>query len=249
MWEKFFPKSFENYKIFGLGLEAYKIGDFKGAVKFFRRIIEREPDFPHAWYMSLESLSYLAYWEDMVVLGEKAIEIHPNYGLTYSWLGDAYNQLGNREQALASYKKALNLLEKELSLIENKQERKTIFDSINAEKTLLNSLGEINNRLGNYEEAIKYNQKSSNIHPDEHNLHGLGTSYKEMGEYDKAIEFYKKSLDINPKHSYAWFDLGLIYENSNDSKKAIECYEKAVESSPQWVKLREKLLKVKPDSL
>ena len=245
MWDKIFPKSFENLKIYGLGLKAHSLGDFKGAVKYFKKVVEREPDTSSAWYMSLECLSYLGKWEEMIEIGEEAIKIHPNFGLNYSWLGDAYIQIGKRKHAIDFYKKALNLLEKEIFFLE----KKLVKYPREADETLLNSLGEINIRLGNYEEAIKCSKRAANISPNEHNFHSIGLAYKEMGDYDKAIEFYEKSLDVNPEHSYAWFDLGLIYEDLNESKKAIDCYEKAVENSPQWVKLRKKLLEVKPNSL
>ncbi len=241
MWDNIFPKSFENFKIYDLGLRAYNLGDFKGAVKCFKRIIEREPDIPTGWYMLLESLSYLGKWEEMIEIGDEAIKIHPNFGASYFWLGDAYSQLGKRKEAKDCYKNGLNLLEKELG--------KYPKDDNILKSTILNCVGEINIRLGNYDEAIEYSKRALNISPDEHNLHSIGLVYKEMGDYNKAIEFYEKSLDVNPKHSYAWFDLGLIYEDLNEFKKAIECYEKAVENSPQWVKLREKLLEKKPDSI
>ncbi len=245
MWGNIFPKSFENSKFYSLGLRSYSLGDFKGAVKCFKRVIEREPDISSGWYMLLECLSYLGKWEEMIEIGDKAIKIHPNFGPSYSWLGDAYSQLGKRMQANDCYNKGLDLLEKELSLLEKKLVNYPRF----ADEAILNSLGEINIRLGNYEEAIGYSKRASIISPNEHNLHSIGLAYKEMGNYEKAIEFYEKSLDVNPEHSYAWFDLGLIYEDLNEFKKAIDCYEKAVESSPQWVKLREKLLEIKPDSL
>ncbi len=245
MWDNIFPKSFENSKIYALGLKAYNLGDFKGAVICFKRVVEREPDISTGWYMLMESLSYLGKWEEIIEIGEEVIKIHPSFGPNYSWLGDAYIQIGKRKQAIDSYKKALNLLEKELILIEKKLVKSLKY----SDETIFNSLGEINIRLGNYEEAVKYSKRALKIIPNEHNLHSIGLAYKEMGDYDKAIEFYEKSLDVNPEHSYAWFDLGLIYEELNKSKKAIECYEKAVESSPQWVKLREKLLEVKPESL
>jgi len=245
MWDKIFPRSFENTKIYGLGLEAYNMGDFKGAVKCFKKVIEKEPDVSSCWYLLLESLSYLGKWEEMIEIGDKALKIHPNIGPNYSWLGDACDQLGKRKQAIDFYEKALNLLEKELDLME----KKLVKYPLKADGTVLNSLGEINIRLGNYKAAISYSKRASKISPSEHNWHSIGLAFKKLGEYDKAIEFFKKSLDINPKHSYAWFDLGLIYEDLNNTQEAIECYEKAVENSPQWVILREKLLKLKPESL
>jgi len=245
MWDKAFPKSFKNFRTFDLGLKAHHMGDFKGAVRCFKRIVETEPDVSFGWYMLLECLSYIGKWEEMIKVGERALKLHPNFGPSYSWIGDAYNQLGKQKQAMDCYKKGYEHLEKELVLID----KKLVKYPQDANATILNSLGEINIRFGNYEEAIKYNKRAFEIRQDEHNLHSLGLAYKEMGDYDNAIDYLKRSLDVNPKHSYAWFDLGLIYEDLKKSKEAIECFEKAVESKPQWVKLREKLLEVKPDSL
>ena len=49
--------------------------------------------------MLLECLSYLGLWGEMIEVGNEALEIHPNSGPCYSWLGDAYNQLGKIKHA------------------------------------------------------------------------------------------------------------------------------------------------------
>ena len=237
MWENIFPKSPDNFKGYTLGLQAYKMRDFKGTVNIFTKLTEREPKLSFPWYVIMESLSYLGKWEEMIKVGDRALKIHPKNGTIYICLGDAYSELEKEKQAIKFYKKALKLFEKDLGRDPN-------------DEAVLNFMGEINIRLGNYEEAIKFSQRASKISPiSEHDLHSIGLAYKEKKDYDKAIDFYEKSLNVNPKHSYAWFDLGEIYEKLNDSEKAIDCYEKAVENSPQWVKLREKLITVKPDSI
>ena len=220
-----------------MGLKAHKIGDFKGAISCFAKIIESEPRINFSWYLLLECMSYLDKWEEIIEYSKKALKIHKNFAPIYLWLGEAYLNLKKDKQAKNTFKKGLKLLEKEF-------ERYPRCDAI------LNSIGELNLRLGRYEEAIKFATKAAEINPNsEHHLHGIGYAYKEMGQYDKAIEFLEKSLSINPKHSYAWFDLGLIYEILQKPDNAIECFEKAVENSPQWVKLRQKLSKLKPNSL
>ncbi|MFX1317257.1 MAG: tetratricopeptide repeat protein, partial [Promethearchaeota archaeon] len=237
MWDKVFPKSFENSKIFDLGLKAYELGDFKGAVKCFKRIIEKEPDLPTGWYVLLESLFYLGKWEEMIEIGEEALKNHPNYGPNYSWLGEAYNKQGKRKKAMNCYEKGIQVLKKDL-------------EKYPKDDNVLNLIGYNYLRLGKYKEAIKCYKETIKIRPkSEHHLHSIGQTYMKMGLFNKAIKYLEKSLEVNPKHSYAWFDLGLIYEDTNEYDKAIEYYEKAVESSPQWVKLRKKLLKLKPDSL
>ncbi|NHJ20191.1 MAG: tetratricopeptide repeat protein, partial [Candidatus Lokiarchaeota archaeon] len=237
MWKNEFPKSSAHLEGYAIGTKAYMMGDFKGAVKVFTKLTNLEPNVSISWGVLLESLSHLGKWEEMIKLGTTALELHPKYGPIYACVGDAYSKLAKGSKATKYYKKGLKLLEKDLV-------------KYPTDEHILNLIGEINIRLGNYEEAIKFSKNASNINPkSEHHLHSLGLAYKEMGQYEKAIAYFERSLDVNPKHSYAWFDLGLIYENLNNSKKAIECFEKAVEYSPQWVKLREKLVEVKPDSL
>ena len=237
MWDNAFPKSSANLNGYKLGLQAHKMGDLKGTVNIFTKLAEREPKVSLSWYIILESLSYLGKWDDIIIIGDRALKIHPKHGPVYVYLGEAYSKLGKEKQAIKIYKKGLKLLERDLVRYPK-------------DETVLNFIGEVNIRLGYYEDAIEFIQRASNINPkSEHHLHGIGLAYKEKGDYNKAIEFYEKSLDVNPKHSYAWFDLGLIYEHLNNSEMAIECYEKAVENSPQWIKLREKLISVKPDSL
>ena len=237
MWDKVFPQSPDNFKGFTLGLQAYKIGDYKRTVKIFTKLTEREPNICFCWYVVLESLSYLGKWEEIINIGKQSLKIHPKCGPIYVFLGEAYSKLDKSKQTTKLYKKGLKLLENDLIRYPE-------------DETILNFIGEINIRLGNFEEGIEFSERASNINPkSEDHLHGIGLAYKEKGDYDNAIEFYEKSLDVNPKHSYAWFDLGEIYEKLNDSEKAIDCYEKAVENSPQWVKLREKLIQLKPNSL
>lgn len=237
MFKNPFPKSAKNFQIYGMGLKAHEIGDFKGAIYCFTKVIESEPRINFSWYLLLECISYLDKWEEIIEYGKKALKIHKSFAPIYLWLGEAYLNLKKDKQAKNAFKKGLKLLEKEL-------ERYPKCDAI------LNGIGEMHLRLQNYEEAIKYSKKAAELNPNsEHHLHGIGFAYKEMGQYDKAMEYFEKSLSINPNHSYAWFDLGLVYEILNKPDKAIEYFEKAVENSPQWVKLRQKLIKMKPNSL
>lgn len=237
MWDNAFPRSSANLKGYTLGLQAYKMGDLKGTVKIFTKLTEMEPKVSLSWDIILESLSYLGKWMDIIKIGGRALKIHPKHGPVYVYLGKAYSNLEKEKKAIKIYKKGLKLLEKDLVRSPN-------------DENILNLIGEVNNRLGNYEDAIEFSQRASNINPkSEHHLHSIGLAYKKIGDYDNAIAFYEKALNYNPKHSYAWFDLGEIYEKLNDSEKAIDCYEKAVENSPQWVKLRERLIDIKPDSI
>ncbi|MFW9819372.1 MAG: tetratricopeptide repeat protein [Candidatus Thorarchaeota archaeon] len=233
------PRNFDGLqlmRLMKLGGDAYKERDFEKSAKIFQKILKINPNIDMNWYMLLESLFYLSKWEDMVSFGEEAIKLHPNFGNNYHWVADAYNELGNKEKATEYYKRAVELLSEVLEKDPN-------------DDTTLNSLGYNYLKLERYEDAVKSYKEAIKIRPkSEHHLHSLGQTYMKMGIYDKAIKYLEESLKYNPKHSYSWFDLGLIYEDLNELKRAIEYFEKAVEYYPQWVKIREKLIEIKPDS-
>jgi len=227
---------FQTMKLMSLGSKAYQERDFEKSAKIFQQILKFNTQLYMNWYMLLESLSYLARWEEMIAIGEEAIKLHPNFGPNYHWLADAYNELGKKDKALEYYKRGLQVL-------------KAVLEQDPRDDNILNSIGYNYLKMEEYEEAVKCYKEAIRIKPkSEHHLHSLGQTYMKMGEYDKAIKYLEKSLECNPKHSYSWFDLGLIYEALNKLEKAIDCFEKAVEYYPQWVKTREKLIRLKPDS-
>ena len=215
------------------GSKAFQSKNFEEAVDIFKKLVEIRPDIEINWYMLLESLSYLGQWEEIISVGEQARQKGINFAHNYIWIGQAHDELGKHEIAKQFYH---NLIDDLL---------KTSKDSPDS----LNTIGGAYIRLGDYEKGLKYSKKALKFEPQsEHHLHNVGWAYMEMKEYEKAIKYYEQSLKFNPEHSYAWFDLGLIYEDLGDMEKAIHCFEKAVECSPQWIKLREKLMTVSPNS-
>jgi tetratricopeptide (TPR) repeat protein len=233
------PKNFDGLQIMRLmklGSDAYQNRDFEKSVKIFRQVLKINTKIDMNWYMLLESLFYLGKWDEMVSVGEEAIKIHPNFAPIYHWLADGYNELGNKEKAIEYYKKGVELL---IEVLEKDPHDDNAF----------NSIGHNYLKLERYDDAVKSYKEAIKIRPkSEHHLHSLGQTYMKMGIHDKAIKYLEKSLECNPKHSYSWFDLGLIHEELNEMERAIECFEKAVEYYPQWVKIREKLIELKPNS-
>ena len=230
------PRFFANFKSFNKGLKAYKIRNFEESITFLKPILDTEPKVVGVWYVLLECLYYLGEWEEMGRYGQEAIKINPTAGVIYVWLGEANKKLGKIEQAKNDFKEGIKLLE--LELMDDPKE-----------DNLINMLGHVYLKLGNFEKGIKFNKEALKITPkSEHHSHGIGYAYRKLGDIHRAIKYLEMSLKFNPKHSHAWYDLGLIYEEKGELEKAIKHYEKAVEFSPQWVKLRERLFSIKPDS-
>lgn len=95
---------------------------------------------------------------------------------------------------------------------------------------LLNILGLINNRLGNYEAAVKNFHKANSINPNSPEVHyNLGNSHKNLNRFADAVKCYKAAIKLDPKYADAYNNLGNVSMSRGDSTAAIKYYEKAIE--------------------
>ncbi|CAF3787882.1 unnamed protein product, partial [Rotaria sp. Silwood1] len=109
-----------------------------------------------------------------------------------------------------------------------------------------NFLGMIKRGLGQYEEAIKFYEKSLEIdkialppnHPDlAQSYNNIGNVYSDMGEYSKALSSYERSLEIKkiarpPNHpdlAISYNNIGSVYDNMGEYSKALSSYERSLE--------------------
>ncbi|CAF4222907.1 unnamed protein product, partial [Rotaria sordida] len=116
----------------------------------------------------------------------------------------------------------------------------------NDESYCYHRLGVIKNDLGQYNEAIKFYQKSLDIeektlppnHPDlATSYNNIGSVYNKMGEYSKALSSHEKSLAINkiahpPNHpnlATSYNNIGSVYNKMGEYSKALSSYERSVE--------------------
>ena len=93
--------------------EALNSGDIDGAVQYFRRMREAEPDIVLFEEVEMNAMGYRLLQNDDV---KKAIEIlklntmaYPNSGNVYDSLGEAYLKDGQRDLAIQNYRRALEI--------------------------------------------------------------------------------------------------------------------------------------------
>jgi tetratricopeptide (TPR) repeat protein len=87
---------------------------------------------------------------------------------------------------------------------------------------------------GNYEEAIRYFTKATNLNPmDAESYYSRGTAYSHEGQYDQAISDYTKALEINPRDAKAYCNRGNAYCRKGQYDRAISDYTKALEINPR----------------
>jgi tetratricopeptide (TPR) repeat protein len=110
---------------------------------------------------------------------------------------------------------------------------------------IYNQLGWVKYERGEYEEAIRFYEKSIKIEekrkPLNHqnlanSYNNIGVVYDKMGEYPKALSYYEKALEIKqqslpPNHpdlAASYSNISMAYEKMGDYSKVLSSCEKAL---------------------
>ena len=98
---------------------------------------------------------------------------------------------------------------------------------------LWSMLGHIHGQLGNYENAIKYSQKSLSINRQDPDAFAtLAFASLRTGRNQEAVRLYKEYIHINPDNPEVHENLGLIYKASGALHKAASCLERVITLKP-----------------
>ena len=130
------------------------------------------------------------------------------------------------------------------------------------------NLGNVWNRKGKPDIAIKWYKRALKIKPDYVDaLNNLGNAWNHKGEIDKAIDCYNDVLKIDPNYTQSLNNLGVLLSDKGELDKAKEYYNKVLKIKPDdaevlnnlgivWARKREfdkaiecfkKALKIRPD--
>lgn len=103
------------------------------------------------------------------------------------------------------------------------------------EEEYFHVIGNCYMQLGDYEKAIAYQEKCTDIAPNYFKAWvNMGFSYKRMGDKDKAFECYETALQYDPQN-YAplYVSLGNCYIEKGKPVSAVEYLEKAQQLDPE----------------
>lgn len=172
---------------------------------------EREKDPEAKKAMLTEAQSYL----------NRAIEIHPNYKLSYLLLGNSYFHQGNYEQAIVYFRHVLKL-------DPNYNEGKRNLGIALRDQGKF--MGEKNNNLT---AAITLLQEAVQYLPDDYETYQLlGVAFGQKGDSQKAIEYFRKEIKLAPQNATAHFNLGIALQHIGDIEGAQASFENAKALDP-----------------
>lgn len=100
-----------------------------------------------------------------------------------------------------------------------------------ADSDLWIALGQINDSIGNLDEALKNYSKAIAIEGGKSSviLNSRGLVHARLEEFSLAIIDFKRAIALDPNNSKAYNNLGLVYEHMHDYDSAIVCYTKSIE--------------------
>ncbi|MBI4389032.1 MAG: tetratricopeptide repeat protein, partial [Nitrospinae bacterium] len=155
----------------------YALGEPDTAIKYFNRILEKDPGFVLAHYDLAVAYREKGMFEETVKEYEKTILLNPRFPEALSNLGGHYFMNGKMQEAAAAFKKAVQLYPNFLQALSN--------------------LGAALNKLGKHEEAIPYLEKALSLDPE------FGMAYYNMGnarfaskQFKDARQAYNKAVEL-----------------------------------------------------
>lgn len=162
--------------------------------------------------LSIAAYNRNTIWKDPQLLWEDVIAKAPNNAR-------AYNNLGVELKNKGKFDKAIEQLEKSLKADKN-------YTSVYF------NLGDVQYRLGNYEDAVVYLKKALTLklNPQLHLdvLNKLGRTYSAMGQTTNAIETFKEAIRLFPGSMPPYNNLGVQYVKIGKFDLAIETLENAL---------------------
>lgn len=166
-----------------LGNFLEELHDYKNAAVYYERGTKIDSSKLYLFYYRLAIVMDKFGNKDKVLSNlKKSIEINSDWAESLNYLGYTYAELGiNLNEAEALIKKAL-LLKKNDGFI-------------------MDSLGWVYYKMGNYKKALKWVEKAYKIEKkDPTILQHLGDIFVKLRKKRKAVKFYKKAVEADPEN-------------------------------------------------
>ena len=165
---------------------------------------------------------------------KKAVSVAPNdidLRLSYAKILDKLEQ---EDLAVQEYNYILSKIDdnKEVLYSLERIYKRKLEDSPN-DAAITANLGAIMQKLGNFDEALRYYAKAEYLNPSDTNTRiNVGTLYQQKGDYKTAITAYDSVLILNPDNVQANVYKAQSLAKLGNNKEAQELYKKVLAKDP-----------------
>ena len=178
-------------------------------------IISRFKDFADAYYVRGWALRERNQPERALTDFNRAIELAPNRGATYSQRGLTYVRLKEFDRAIVDYNKAIELDPRSASFI-------------NDRGVAYMDLKDYKRAIADFDSAIALDPRYALPYNNRARAHVLGSS-----DHTRAIADLNRAIEINPSYALAFENRGFSYLDTKDLGKAIADFSKALDLNPR----------------
>ena len=193
------------------GLNQKALGRDDEARNSLRRALETIPSSSEVLATVGEMFFELGYYAEAIPLFERAHKQNPDsYEAAFN-LARAYQGAGQFPQARAIAQETLA--------------RRPTAD-------LHHLLGEVNEQLADYVEAVQHLQQAAELEPCERNLYDLGYEFLAHWSWDAAVAVFEKGLQRFPKSERLWLGIATAYYGQGDYNRAVESLLQATAIAP-----------------
>ncbi len=205
-------------------------GDYDGALKEIRAILEKSPDDPVALYNAGILYYRLNMLREAAFYLKSAVEKRPDYVQAHLQLGLVYHTALAFEQAEGEFKKVLDITGegKEASIA------KLRLGIIKEEEAFVSILRETNRlmRTGDYVRAQEELETIISFTPNNHIAHfQLAIVLEKMDRREDALKALKRTVEIKPDYAIAHLVMARFYEEDNFFSEAKDAYRRAIAAS------------------
>lgn len=129
----------------------------------------------------------------------EAVRLSPDWEDPHYVLALALTELGNLKEAIAEFKQVVKLA------IKDQPKIISFYNMGNAYA----DLGEYQDAVDSYKQAIQLNENSSNPQPLSKPHNNLGLAYAALGQLTEAISEFNQAVQLKPDYAEAHYNLGV----------------------------------------
>jgi len=209
-------------KLYEKGNSCIKRKKFSSAIKYFDRVLEKEPEN----FMALvrKSVTYDKWGrrDESIKCMREVISHKPEFVSVIGTESLNYDKLRELQESIL--KKDIDKVEEKN--LESKNEVEFVKWFNRGHKAL--SGGDNKNAIASFSKAIEIDPDSVEAR------NNLGVAYFNQSNNQKAMEYFQKAHDMDPKSPEVLYNLGITMRGAREFEKAIDCYQKAIELDPEF---------------